>query len=629
MKLSVIVVSYNVKGYLSLCLDSALVAMRRLGKGEAELIVFDNASDDGSTEWVLSNYPEVEVMASKENLGFSAGNNAAIQRSKGEWVLLLNPDTVVPEDTFEKVLAHGESDGRIGAIGVPMFDGAGRWLPESKRGMPTPWASFCRLSGLWRLAPKSPALNRYYFGHVAADETAEVEVLSGAFMWMRRKALDKVGVLDEDFFMYGEDIDLSIRILNAGWVNHYFSGAPIVHFKGESTKKGSLSYVRVFHGAMRIFSEKHFAGGQAMAMRWMIRLGIKLRAITAFIQGRLQRHASMALDAFLAGTVSVGVVRLHGIWSGVWHPWGGTWVVASLASVASALAGQWFGLRDRPFVRLRTLVGGAMGGALFLLLYALLPESMRVSRLAVVVAAAGMALAPWGWRSAMVALRPARYRWRSGRPQVGVLCHPQRLDDMKKWVQSAYGSVLDLNELDASGSGWDTGVALEVALCDAGLGGQVVLDGVRRSAESGVDLRIVPTRLWAALGGSRRESAPDALLSWGADGLGRIERRRAKRRVDVGWSLWILLAGPGRGPSGQRMTRRAAWAVLRGQQTWVGFHGGWEGAERLPRLGDAVFAVGTGHRILDGAEAKRLDLRYAFDFGWMREVELLMTLRMD
>ena len=213
MKLSVIVVSYNVKGYLSLCLDAALVAMDRLGPGASELIVFDNASSDGSVDWVKSNYPSVEVMASEENLGFSAGNNAAIRRSQGDWVLLLNPDTVVPEDTFEKVLAHAESGERIGAVGVPMYDGTGQWLPESKRGMPTPWASFCRLTGLWRLAPKSPRLNGYYFGHVQPNETAEVEVLSGAFMWMRKKALDQVGLLDEDFFMYGEDIDLRSGLL--------------------------------------------------------------------------------------------------------------------------------------------------------------------------------------------------------------------------------------------------------------------------------------------------------------------------------------------------------------------------------------------------------------------------------
>ena len=167
MTLSVIVVSYNVKGYLSLCLDSVLEAIGRLPSGTVEVFVFDNASSDGSADWVSLHYPSVQIIRSDENLGFSAGNNAAIRQSKGDWVLMLNPDTVVPEDTFEKVLAHAEAHPEVGAIGVPMYDGAGNWLPESKRGLPTPWASFCRLSGLWRLAPSSLLLNRYYWGTLA------------------------------------------------------------------------------------------------------------------------------------------------------------------------------------------------------------------------------------------------------------------------------------------------------------------------------------------------------------------------------------------------------------------------------------------------------------------------------
>ena len=157
MTLSVIVVSYNVKGYLSLCLDSvleAIAAMDRLGDGQSELVVFDNASSDGSADWVSLHYPSVQIIRSDENLGFSAGNNAAIRQSSGRWVLMLNPDTVVPEDTFERLLAHAEAHPEVGAIGVPMYDGAGNWLPESKRGLPTPWASFCRSagSGAWRHA---------------------------------------------------------------------------------------------------------------------------------------------------------------------------------------------------------------------------------------------------------------------------------------------------------------------------------------------------------------------------------------------------------------------------------------------------------------------------------------------
>ena len=631
MTLSVIVVSYNVKGYLSLCLDSAIAAMDRLGDGQSELVVFDNASSDGSADWVSENYPSVQVIRSEENLGFSAGNNAAIRQSSGRWVLLLNPDTVVPEDTFERVLAHAEAHPDVGAIGVPMFDGAGQWLPESKRGLPTPWASFCRLSGLWRLAPRSRSLNRYYCGHIAQDETAEVEVLSGAFMWLRREALDQAGLLDEDFFMYGEDIDLSVRIQRAGWVNHYCSEAPIVHFKGESTKKGSLAYVRVFHDAMRIFSGKHFAGGQAFAMRSMIELGIRARSVSAFLQGRVRRHALPLMEVGLSFAVAFVLVRLHEWSSGIGHPWWPTLVLMAIAGVSAGLGGVWFGAMDRPFVRVRTLLAGLASGLAALALYAAMPEGLRVSRAAVGMLVLSLLLLPLLLRMVLVALLPRRFRWRPARAAVALMASESRLDSVRKWVESSYGSSLNVNILNfpIGSDGLVLSGRHELVLCDASLGGSAVLAAIRAGRRGGVDVRVIPGSFWLALGGARRDSGPGELLPWGADGLGRVQRGRAKRRVDVLWSLWILLVGGGRGRHRNSLSRPNALAVLSGKKTWLGFHGGWSGEERLPALQPGVFKVGSGDAVDSVGEAKRLDLRYAFDFGWVRDLELLMTLRMD
>lgn len=631
MTLSVIVVSYNVKGYLSLCLDSALAAMERLPSGTAEVFVFDNASSDGSADWVSSHYPSVHLIRSEENLGFSAGNNAAIRQSKGEWVLLLNPDTVVPEDTFEKVLAHAEAHPEVGAIGVPMYDGTGSWLPESKRGLPTPWASFCRLSGIWRLAPSSPSLNRYYWGHTGKDETAAVEVLSGAFMWMRREALDQAGLLDEDFFMYGEDIDLSIRIQDAGWVNHYFSDAPIVHFKGESTKKGSLAYVRVFHDAMRIFSAKHFAGRQAVAMQLMIEVGIRVRAVTAFLQGRVRRHALPLLDLSLAATVAVCVIRGHAITSGIDHPWMPSLSLAGLAVGVSGFSGTWFGVWDRPFVRLRVLMAGLAAGLLLVLAYSLLPEVLRVSRMAMGLLALVLVLLPLGVRALLVTLMPKRFAWRRTRSSVGFIGSEERRSAMKNWIESSYGSSLYVSDLSLS-CGSEIQVLSpenELVLCDASWGGRRVLDTVRAGHAHGVDVRIVPAGLWLALGGARKKSGPKDRLLWGEDGLCRPERMRSKRRLDIAWSLWILLVGSGKGANAAGFTRGQAWSVLRSRRTWVGFHGSWDGADRLPALETGIFKVGSGVQSVSSDEAKRLDLRYAYDYSWMRDFELLMTLRMD
>lgn len=631
MTLSVIVVSYNVKGYLSLCLDSVLEAIGRLPSGTTEVFVFDNASSDGSADWVSLHYPSVQLIRSDENLGFSAGNNAAIRQSKGEWVLMLNPDTVVPEDTFEKVLVHAEAHPEVGAIGVPMYDGSGTWLPESKRGLPTPWASFCRLSGLWRLAPSSRLLNRYYWGHTGHEETAAVEVLSGAFMWMRREALDQAGLLDEDFFMYGEDIDLSIRIQDAGWVNHYFSGAPIVHFKGESTKKGSLAYVRVFHEAMRIFSAKHFAGGQAFAMRLMIEFGIRARAVTAFLQGRVRRHALPLVDLSLSAVLAACTIWFHALTSGIDHPWIPSLSLVGLAAGVSGFSGTWFGVWDRPFVRLRVLMAGVAAGLLLVLTYSLLPEFLRVSRMAMGILALVLVVLPLGLRAVLVMVMPKRFSWRRTRSSIGFIGSEKRRISMKNWIESSYGSSLYVNDISNPIESEIQALSPEneLVLCDASVGGRRVLETIRAGHPHGVDVRIVPGGLWLALGGARKKSGPEDRLLWGEDGLCRPERMRSKRRLDIAWSLWILLVGSGSGAHAAGFSRGHARRVLRSGHTWVGFHGSWDGADRLPDLAPGLFRVGSGTQSVSPEEAKRLDLRYAYDYSWIRDFELLMTLRMD
>jgi GT2 family glycosyltransferase len=629
MKLSVIVVSFNVKGYLSLCISSALDAMKPLGEGESELIVVDNASSDDSVGWVQSNQPEVQVISLDKNLGFSAANNIGIRQAQGDWVLLLNPDTIVPEDTFVKIMNHVSQDAQIGGLGVPMYDGSGQWLPESKRGIPTPWASFCRLSGIWRLAPSSRVLNGYYFSHVGRHETADVEVLSGAFMWLRRAALDEVGLLDDAFFMYGEDIDLSMRVVEGGWVNRYYSQAPIVHFKGESTKKGSLSYVRVFHEAMRIFSEKHFAGGQAWAMRWMIRLGIRLRAVSTFIHGVVQRQRNFVLDGLAGALCTFGVLSAHSKWTGIEHPLQPRLVLIALGVVSIFLAGRWFGSADRPYHRLRTLRLGVVASVALLVLYSTMPETLRVSRLSSLISAVLIGFIPYFSRTALVLFRPSLHRWRKARPSVGISASGPQSQRIGNWVQESYGSALEV-----IGFGPDTVTEDAMMRCDLFLhgaesGGQSCLDAIVLGGSRGVDVRIVPRDLLLALGGLRRDGAPTAQLSWGADGLGRPDRMRMKRRLDVMWSLAMFVLGPGRGRYSKDFSRVNARSVLRGEATWLGFHKGWDGDDRLPALPKGILHTGTGHQESHPEVARRLDLRQAADFGWVRDLELLMNLRMD
>jgi GT2 family glycosyltransferase len=279
MKLSIIIVNYNVSHFLEQCLLSVNKATLSIS---AEIFVVDNNSPDDSVEMVKTKFPEVQLIDNKKNVGFSKANNQAIAISKGEYVLLLNPDTVVEEDTFINCIEFMDAHPDAGGLGVKMIDGSGKFLPESKRGLPTPSVSFYKIFGLSRLFPTSKKFSKYHLGYLNENETNEIEVLSGAFMWMRKSVLEKIGYLDETFFMYGEDIDLSYRIILGGYKNYYLPKVKIIHYKGESTKKGNLKYVFVFYKAMIIFSKKHFAK-KAKAFSFFINIAIYLRAFLAIL----------------------------------------------------------------------------------------------------------------------------------------------------------------------------------------------------------------------------------------------------------------------------------------------------------------------------------------------------------
>lgn len=253
--LSIVIVNYNSKFFLDLCLHSVDIALQGI---DSEVIVVDNASVDNSQEFITSRYPWVRWIQSETNVGFSKGNNMAIPLCTKRYILLLNPDTIVPEDCFSKSLAFMEKHSTCGALGVRMVDGRGNYLPESKRGLPTPIVAFLKLSGLSNLCPRSKVCSKYYMGHLPENKISKVEVLSGAFMMVRKKAIQRIGLLDEGYFMYGEDIDLSYRILLGGYLNYYFPEVTIIHFKGESTNKNP-KYVAVFYQAMKRFADKYFA----------------------------------------------------------------------------------------------------------------------------------------------------------------------------------------------------------------------------------------------------------------------------------------------------------------------------------------------------------------------------------
>lgn len=400
MKLSVVIVNYNVSCFLEQALTSVYKALANV---EGEVYVVDNNSVDNSLEMVRSKFPQVHLIANKENVGFARANNQAIRISTGEYVLLLNPDTVVEADTFEKCIRFMDATPDAGGLGVKMVNGKGEFLPESKRGIPFPAVAFYKLFGLAKLFPKSQRFGTYHLTYLSNDEIHSVEVLSGAFMLMRRSVLDQVGLLDEDYFMYGEDIDLSYRILKGGYKNYYFPETRIIHYKGESTKTGSLNYVHVFYKAMQIFARKHFSQKNARLFNFLIDCAIWFRASLAALKRIVARLLLPMLDFIF---VYAGMLLLALYWQN-----------NVLAQRHSAYPNYYFYLiipvyilvwllgiavckgYKKPVSVHRVNKGIVAGTVAILLVYALLPETMRYSRAVVL----------FGTMWTMIAVNVVRY----------------------------------------------------------------------------------------------------------------------------------------------------------------------------------------------------------------------------
>lgn len=388
MKLSVVIVNYNVEFFLEQCLISVFKALEFV---DGEVFVVDNNSIDGSVEMVRQKFPQVILIDNKTNYGFSKANNQALKIAKGEYHLLLNPDTIVEEDTLKKVVDFMDAHPEAGGLGVKMIDGKGNFLPESKRGLPTPGVAFYKIFGLSRLFPKSKLFGRYHLSYLDLNQTHEIEILSGAFMLMRKETLDKVGLLDEAFFMYGEDIDLSYRIILGGYKNYYYPETRIIHYKGESTKKGSINYVFVFYNAMIIFARKHFSNNNARVFSFLINLAIYFRAGLALLNRAVKKSAVPLLD--ITAIVSGLFLIAH-------YYQQSTEIIFPDKVLKIGLTGYtliWFftalfsGVYDKPSRLKNSVFASLLGTAIILVAYALLPKEYQFSRL-IILAGGGFVL---------------------------------------------------------------------------------------------------------------------------------------------------------------------------------------------------------------------------------------------
>lgn len=644
MKLSVIIVNYNVEYFLEQCLSSVRKAMEGV---DGEVIVVDNNSVDGSCPMVRKKFPEAMLIANKDNKGFSSANNQGINISKGEYVLLLNPDTVVEDDTFEKIVNFMDEHDDAGALGVKMVDGSGKFLPESKRGLPTPETAFYKMSGISSLFPHSKRFSKYHMGFLDEDETNKIEILAGAFMLLRKSVLDEIGLLDEDFFMYGEDIDLSYRVIKAGYNNYYFPETRIIHYKGESTKKSSVNYVLVFYNAMVIFAKKHFTNKNANAFASLIKVAVYFRAALAILSRVFNRLSLPFIDgAALYG----GVFLIKNIWGRSFiYSDGGNYPALLVTAVIPSYITIWLlsvyfaGGYDRP-VKIRKSVFGLLAGTVIILVsYALLPEWLRFSRALILLGTLwGIILLPLirillhkfnvPWvemgekeKKRFVIIGEKEEAIRVSNLLKSSIVKPDFLglvypSDNKAGNNEYIGNIsqikdiINIYEID------------EIIFCSADVKHHTIIDKMAEWQNENIDFKIAPKDGLSIIGSNSIHTQGD-LYTIDINAIGSVQNRRNKRLIDIFFSLLLIPLLPIAILFQHKPFTfiRNIFQVLLGFKSWVGYYKPENADLHLPKIKKAVLSP------LDGMKAKNhnqkivndLNLLYARDYNIFKDINIV------
>ena len=644
MKLSIIIVNYNVEYFLEQCLLSVRKAIDVV---DAEVIVVDNDSVDGSCPMVKKKFPEVTLVENKDNKGFSSANNQGIKISKGEYVLLLNPDTVVEDDTFVKIVDFMDTHADAGALGVKMVDGSGKFLPESKRGLPTPTTAFYKMSGISSLFPRSKRFSKYHLGFLDENETHKVEILAGAFMLLRKSVLNEIGLLDEDFFMYGEDIDLSYRVIKAGYSNYYFPETRIIHYKGESTKKSSVNYVLVFYNAMVIFAEKHFTKKNASAFAGLIKVAVYFRALLAILSRILNRLSLPFIDSV---ALFGGVFFIKTLWGRSFiYTEGGNYPLLLVTAVLPTYVLIWLlavyfaGGYDQP-VKIRNSISGLLAGSVIILvLYALLPESLRFSRALILLGTL------WGI-VALPLIRLLLYKLNVPWVQMGEkekkrfiiigkndeaervtklleesFLKPEflglvRPDDTKTNDENYIGNIsqvkdiINIYKID------------EIIFCSADIKHHIIIDKMAEWQNVNIDFKIAPEDGLSIIGSNSIHTRGD-LYTVGINAIGTTKNRRNKRVFDFFLSFLLAPLTPFLMFSQKKPFGfiRNVIQVLVGRKSWVGYYLSENTNTQLPKIKPSVLSPldGMKSRNYDQKIIDDLNLLYARDYSIWKDLNIV------
>ncbi len=636
MKLSIIIVNYNVKHFLDQLLQSIQKSDCNF---EYEIIVVDNNSADGSVPYLQNKYPEVLFIANKKNLGFSAANNQGITRAKGEYILLLNPDTLLRQDSLSKCIDYMDAHADTGAVGVKMIDGSGRFLPESKRGLPTPSVSFFKMTGLYKYFPKSKVFNAYYQGHIAENEVAEIDVLTGAFFLTRHSILKKIGGLDESYFMYGEDIDLSYRIKKLGYKIIYFPKTQIVHYKGESSKALSFKRYVAFYHSMLLFAQKHFSKGWGGAKRTLVYGSIIFSAVMAFVL----RHLLNALPWIFEGLlIFFGIVYIKEFWGWFVHgdiayyPKAFNSFNAPLYSLIWLLMFYLFGNYDN-FPRFgKNFIGALVGLAIVLMVYALLPEQLRSSRPIIFLSFVWVLFSSFVLRNFWSKLTTGQWLFGSGKnKRVLVFGTPNEIHRARELLADynlEYSEVIDLPYHDTEHieqvvfkikrSLLDHKMN-EIIICSKGVGFDLIISLIEK-INFPVRYNILSEN-GSSFVASPSSNKPGKIHSIDVQyQIANPYKKRMKRFFDLIVALFLLLFFPlllflffskSLGPKNY-------FAVLLGHSTWVGYDQRDRQLYKLPELKPAVYSIAS--KLSEPSAIHLANRRYAKYYNLTDDIAVLL-----
>jgi GT2 family glycosyltransferase len=627
-----------VQHFLEQCLQSVMVAIQHV---PSEVFVVDNNSVDGSVAMVAAKFPSVILIANKDNVGFSKANNQAMRLAQGEYVLLLNPDTLVEADTFEKVVQFMDEHPDAGGLGINMVDGKGNFLPESKRSLPTPEVAFYKIFGLTWLFPKSKRFGKYHLTYLDKDKTHEIEVLSGAFMLMRKEALDKVGLLDEDYFMYGEDVDLSYRIIKGGYKNYYYPEARIIHYKGESTKKGSLNYVFVFYKAMAIFAKKHFSKESAQMFSLLINFAILLRASISVANRFVKRISIPLLDG---GLIYLGLFFVSKYWEssikveeGLHYPMEFFLFVLPAYVLIWLVSMHFAGGYDKP-VKLSNVVRGLVAGSAVILIgYGLMGEEIRFSRAVILIGSLWALLIVPLVRTLLHLLKVDGFNLNSEKTKRFLVVGSEEISRVENLLKDTFETPGFIGryevESDADLSKLDEYIRIqnigEVIFCAKDIPAQRIIDCMTQTSFPEVDFKIAPSESMFLIGSNSINTAGD-LYAFGMNAISKPTNKRVKRLFDVTLSLLFLGLSPiilwfMKSPVG---LFKNIILVLIGKKTWVGYIKDLNADQnfQLPKIANSVLNPQDGLEAgqPDEEGLLRLNMLYAKDYRVANDLNIVI-----